>query len=240
MPIIIDGYNFIGRSRRLRIEDPDCREKLIQSLIEYCRLRKKEVIVVFDGAYLGHRVNRKRTYGRMTVIYSSGGSNADEEIEKLVRRNQQKKQLHIVTSDNEVRDYARSLGAKVTRSEEFERDMEKTFARNRDPKKRARPLSKKELEAWIKIFTQPRPEEEALDFSFKKKIEPSPGEKPSGPLPGQKHKGVPQEEPFPDGERRKKVRRGPEKRRDVDRVHVYLSETEVQEWLEIFRGNRQT
>lgn len=167
MLVIIDGYNFIGRSRKLRIKDPNCREKLIRDLTEYCRFRKKEIIVVFDGSYLGHVVDKKRTYGRITVVYSSAGSTADEEIGKLIRANQQKADLLIVTSDNEVKSYAQSMGTQVARAEDFEQDMENTFTRNswkmkdtgRVLKKKRKidrvhvHLSEREIQEWIRVFT---------------------------------------------------------------------------------------
>ncbi len=254
MAIIIDGYNFIGRSRKLRIEDPHCREKLFRKLTDYCRLRKKEVIVVFDGAYLGPGVDKKRTYGRITILYSSGGLSADEEIAKLIRADKQKKQLLVVTSDYEVQNYAKSMGAQVTRSEEFERDIERVFAQNRSREKRNRPLSNKEVQKWLEIFNQSPSEEEEVDFppeedikSFPKGSPPKrdPTEVPGNSinelatpfqkkLPGVtvKSKGVLQGEYV---QNLKKIKERMPEKQTLDRVHVYLSELEIQEWLEIFK-----
>lgn len=239
--IIVDGYNFIGRSKKLRINDSSCREKLIRSLTEYCRLRKREITIVFDGAYLGCLVNKKQTYGRVTVIYSSGGSNADEEIKKLIRGNRQKRQLLIVTSDNEIRDCARSMGARVTRSEEFEREMEKVFAQNHVQEKANRRLSRKEIEEWIKIFSQPFSEEEELNTSMSCHIKTGfildQPDVPAKEKLSESPQEVSQEDPV---ERRGKIKRflhNSSRKRELDRVHIHLSEKEIQEWLRIFGNN---
>lgn len=254
MAIIIDGYNFIGRSRKLRIEDPQCREKLFRKLTDYCRLRRKNVIVVFDGANLGPGIDKKQTYGRITILYSSGGGSADEEIARLIRASRQKKQLLVVSSDHEVQNYAKSMGTRVTRSEEFERDMERVFAQNRNWEKMNRPLPNREVQKWLEIFNQSPSEEEEVDFLPEEDVkffseESPPKREPTErqerdvdksvsssqkkpPAVAAKNKEVPQEEWVQD---LKKIKKRTPKKQTLDRIHVHLSELEIQEWLEIFK-----
>ncbi|HWP45814.1 MAG TPA: NYN domain-containing protein [Candidatus Limnocylindrales bacterium] len=254
MTIIIDGYNFIGRSRKLRIEDPHCREKLFRKLTDYCRLRKKDVIVVFDGACLGPGVDKKRTYGRITILYSSGGLSADEEIVRLIRADKQKKQLLVVTSDHEVQNYAKSMGTQVTKSEEFERDIERVFAQNRGREERNRRLSNKEVQKWLEIFSQSPSDEGEVDFPSGEDVKSFPEESPPKreatamqgssidesaspfqkklPSVARKNKGVLQEERI---QKLKKIKKKMPEKQTLDRVHVHLSELEIQEWLKIFK-----
>ena len=199
-------------------------------------------------------MDKKRTYGRITILYSSGGLSADEEIAKLIRADKQKKQLLVVTSDHEVQNYAKSLGTRVTRSEEFERDMERVFAQNRSREERNRRLSNKEVQKWLEIFSQSSSNEEEVDFppgedvkSFPEESPPkrearevqrngiqesaSPFQKKLPDVAG-KNKGVPQEERI---QNLKKIKKRMPEKQTLDRVHVHLSELEIQEWLEIFK-----
>ncbi len=121
MPIIIDGWNLI-RSDSSRIDDDG--EKSIESAIEliayledFQRLRGDPIVLVFDSTkeYLG--IDRQNT-AKLTVI---AAKNADKYIKNYVDKvpERQRRNLKVISSDNDIYFYAKSAYAEPQRSEEF-------------------------------------------------------------------------------------------------------------------------
>jgi hypothetical protein len=91
--IIIDGYNLIG------IDHHDLnrqREQLIQSLIDYKKIRGHDITVVFDGWKSGSGREEQFTTGGVRVIYSRLGEKADAVIKRIISR--EKKEWIAITS----------------------------------------------------------------------------------------------------------------------------------------------
>jgi len=121
MPIIIDGWNLL-RSDSSRINDDGDRSiesaiELIAYLEDFQRLRGDPIVLVFDSTkeYLG--IDRQNT-AKLTVI---AAKNADKYIKKYIDNvpERQRRNLRVVSSDNEIYFYAKSAYAEPQKSEEF-------------------------------------------------------------------------------------------------------------------------
>lgn len=112
--IIIDGYNLIGiHHKDLEIQ----RQRLVERLAEYKKIKGHEITVVFDGWKSGSGAESHSVTGGVKVIYSKLGEKADAVIKRIV--SSEKKQWIVITSDREIADHAWANGSVVVSSEEF-------------------------------------------------------------------------------------------------------------------------
>lgn len=127
MPIIIDGWNLL-RSDSSRIDDDGDRSiesaiELIAYLEDFQRLRGDPIILVFDSTkeYLG--IDRQNTV-KLKVI---AAKNADNYIKRYIDGvpERQRRNLRVVSSDNDVYYYAKSAYAEPMKSEEFWKKLDK-------------------------------------------------------------------------------------------------------------------
>ncbi len=122
--VVIDGYNLLGAStgRGLGVDVERERERLIERLRSYRRLKGARVTVVFDGTRSGRLERSRETRGGVEIIYSRGGEQADHILKEMA--GSKGTGLTIVTSDRDVADYARARGAVVVSSGEFSSILE--------------------------------------------------------------------------------------------------------------------
>ena len=127
MPIIIDGWNLL-RSESSRIDDDGDRSiesalELIAYLENFQRLRGDPIVLVFDSTkeYLG--IDRQNT-AKLTVI---AAKNADNYIKKYIDNvpERQRRNLRVISSDNDIYFYAKSAYAEPQKSEEFWKRLDK-------------------------------------------------------------------------------------------------------------------
>ena len=230
MSILVDGYNYIGRSEELRLDDPKARDKVIYLMGQYCARTKKSLTIIFDGNHFVHHVNRKRRYGRVTVIYTSPIYTADDAIKKMVRKQQpkQRKSMLIVTSDANILDYVRGHGAGVVKSEDFERTVYKTLDAPKEIDRVNVQLSEAEVQEWLELFGPETKEDKPRKRSAgeTQNARETTAERKKAPMSPKKrlHKArQPQYRP--------KVKK---RDRHIDRENVRLSPSEVDEWMQIF------
>jgi predicted RNA-binding protein with PIN domain len=161
--VLIDGYNVILRSARLR---PDAnrtlresREKLINLLAWMMGANNVRFVIVFDGTKEG---GPDVPSGRVQVIFSRPPEKADDVIRRWVEKySGGHEDVSVVTSDIEVARHARANGAEVSLADIFlasamgdigreEGEGGKPATEESDDKPVS--LSKKELEEWAEIF----------------------------------------------------------------------------------------
>lgn len=127
MPIIIDGWNLI-RSDSSRIDDDGDRSiesavELIAYLEDFQRGRGDPIVLVFDSTneYLG--IDRQNT-DKLKVV---AARNADKYIKRYIDEvpERQRRNLRVVSSDNDVYFYAKSAYAEPLKSEEFWKKLDK-------------------------------------------------------------------------------------------------------------------
>lgn len=112
--VIIDGYNLIGIYHK---DLESQRQRLVERLAEYKKIKGHEITVVFDGWKSGSGEETHSLTGGIKVIYSRLGEKADAVIKRII--SSEKKQWIVITSDREIADHAWANGSVVVSSEEF-------------------------------------------------------------------------------------------------------------------------
>jgi len=151
MPYLIDGHNLIPKLG-LRLDNPDDELDLVARLQEFCRLRRTQVEVYFDGAPPGQA--HRRSFGAVTAHFVRRGSSADDALEaRLGKLGRAARNWEMVSSDQRLQRAAQAAHAGVVPSEEFARLVN---AASRAAAERARDgsrdLSPEEVDAWLAEF----------------------------------------------------------------------------------------
>jgi predicted RNA-binding protein with PIN domain len=120
---LVDGNNVMGQRVGWHKDKVGARRRLVDELSRYARSEGVPVEVVFDGAPDDHIPEGSTAMG-VRVHYAARGSDADTRIKHLVERSPERHSLVVVTSDRELADHVRRLGARVIRSGEFRRRLE--------------------------------------------------------------------------------------------------------------------
>jgi uncharacterized protein len=123
--IIIDGYNLIRQSDTLGMIDRQDiqrgREALLETLIEYRKIKSHMITVVFDGTNAPPFSQRKNRVQGITIKFSRSGEVADTVIKRMVSR--EKEKALVVTSDLDIVNFAAAKGAATISSPEFEKKI---------------------------------------------------------------------------------------------------------------------
>lgn len=155
MPYVIDGNNLVGCSPDVSPDDPQAEAKIIYIARKFQENKKCTVIMVFDGGP-GSGVRRQELSSRFTVLYPRDGSSADEEIREILNGFNYFKDVVLVTSDRELKEFAREKGAKTINSIEFYFELKRLShisGKNEENLKRINTeLSDREVDQWLKIF----------------------------------------------------------------------------------------
>jgi predicted RNA-binding protein with PIN domain len=117
--LLVDGMNVIGSRPDRWWNDPDrAVRRLIDQLDRYARESGDHVTVVFDRRPRDVAPGR---HGAVTVAFASrhGRNAADHEIVEMVSDDDEPSTLTVVTSDRELADRVRQLGARVEGSGSF-------------------------------------------------------------------------------------------------------------------------
>ena len=159
MHLIIDGYNLLHVSRSLIHLNPVQlqweRERLIDQLSAYQKLKPCRITVVFDGWQGGWATEKWERQKGVEVVYSKLGEKADEVIKRLVK--EKGSGAIVITSDRDIARFAERMAVSVISSDQFrerieissdksEEDLEEKEAgvKQKGPSRR---LSKKEKRA---------------------------------------------------------------------------------------------
>ncbi len=119
---IVDGYNLIHKSSKLKkifTEDPKlARENLVSILSDFFSRRKDRCILVFDGNI---NIPSSLSTPAVRVIFSRPPNKADDEIKRIImsKNLKERKNLIVVSSDNEIINCAKACGAERLSSEDF-------------------------------------------------------------------------------------------------------------------------
>lgn len=126
MHLIIDGYNLLHVGRSLSnlnaIQLQWERERLIDRLSNYQKLKPREVTVVFDGWQEGWSTETREKRKGIELIFSKQGEKADEVIKRLAK--EKGSGAVVITSDREVARFAQRMDVAVISSEEFREKLE--------------------------------------------------------------------------------------------------------------------
>lgn len=121
---IIDGNNLIGKIKLLsNLQKKDkqaSREKLAHLVDRYFANKKIEVTLNFDGF-----ANQKISVSKVRLVYSDKIS-ADDKIKKQIEAEKNKRNIIVISSDNNVREFAKVCGCEVISSEDFGKEITKS------------------------------------------------------------------------------------------------------------------
>jgi predicted RNA-binding protein with PIN domain len=155
MPLIVDGHNLIGKMPSISLADPCDEEKLIAKLAQHLLSQRQKCTVVFDkGREFG--IVPQQIGAKLQVIFAPPGTSADTIIIDMIRQDPNPKGLTIVSSDNEIRQTARSRRARLVSAEDFAEELESS---PRKPQKKASGdgrFDDIEIEEWLDYFKKGR------------------------------------------------------------------------------------
>jgi predicted RNA-binding protein with PIN domain len=150
MPYLIDGHNLIPKLG-LHLDSFDDEMELLAKLQEFCRLRRAQVEVYFDGAPPGQVSTRKS--GVVTAHFVRQGSSADAAIEaRLIQLKKAAKNWRVVSSDERIQRAAGAAHAGVMSAEEFALEMVKAQKTKTTKSKVESVLSPNEVNEWLELF----------------------------------------------------------------------------------------
>ncbi|MCX6555136.1 MAG: NYN domain-containing protein [Candidatus Aminicenantes bacterium] len=156
MAYIIDGNNLIGSAPDFSLADPEARVKMVSLVRKFQESKNAKVTLVFDGEPRGSEL-RSPINAKLTVVYPRYGLTADDEIKRILDNYQQLKEIVLVTTDRELKKYAREKGARTINSIEFYFTLIKNLlsqGKKEETLKRVNTrVSQNEVEQWLKIFS---------------------------------------------------------------------------------------
>lgn len=116
MVILVDAYNLLKQILHVQFIQDAQRAAFIKEFQKYALKRNNEVILVFDG---GHGLYEYEEHSaHIEVIYSGQMHSADDFIKKYVKKHQGQNIL-LVSSDRELRMYAKKYSIESIASPEF-------------------------------------------------------------------------------------------------------------------------
>ena len=130
---IIDGNNLIGKIKNIKkLQNKDrqtAREKLAYLIENYFQGKKVKVSLHFDG----FQNSVIRIHG-VKIIYSEDKT-ADEKIKTEISASKNPRNVIVITSDNNIKEFARVCSASVILSEEFSAELKKRKEINEEERK---------------------------------------------------------------------------------------------------------
>ena len=151
MPYLIDGHNLIPQLG-LSLDLADDELRLVNLLMEFCRLNRKQVEVFFDGAQPGQL--RTKKFGAVTAHFVRTPATADDAIAARLRRlGKSARNWILVSSDRRVQSEAKACGAQVLSSPKFAdllRDQIRRAEKEADPS--SEKLNEDEIRDWLELF----------------------------------------------------------------------------------------
>lgn len=130
--LIVDGYNVIFAWEELKSLAKDrldlARQKLMDTLSNYCGYTKAELVLVFDGYRSPGNPGSRAEYHNIHVAYTKDGETADAYIERIADEIGKNYDVRVITSDNLIRLSALRSGVLRTSSKEFEGEVDWVLA----------------------------------------------------------------------------------------------------------------
>lgn len=119
MPYVIDGNNLMGSwGTPGKAGGKDRRGDVVRRIAAFCRARGARAVLVFDGAPIREGLD-EQTLGPLRLRFPGRGRDADTVIREIVDRAPRAGELTVVTSDKALYSYARTRGASVLRTHEW-------------------------------------------------------------------------------------------------------------------------
>lgn len=155
MPYLIDGNNLIGYLPSLEIKAPESQYELISRLIIFQKIKNTRVMVVFDGPPNPNLSEEDFKGMSFYVFYPDFDQNADDVIKKIISKETDLRRFFVVSSDKEIKFFAKSKGAQSLNCQEFNKQLKKAVKKYKkimELEKNVELPSPLEVKFWSKIF----------------------------------------------------------------------------------------
>ena len=144
---IIDGNNVIGKIPDLfKLQKSDkqrSREQLVYLLQKYFQNKKINLTLHFDGY-----ANTPLSLPKGKIIYSENKL-ADSLIKENIEKIKNRKNIILITSDNELRNFGKACGCTIISSKDFGTTITKG---NSVDEEKSRTEEINDVEEWKRIF----------------------------------------------------------------------------------------
>ena len=147
----------MGCSPDISPDDPEAKYRILSVIMKFQENKKNKVMIVFDGQP-DEGVIRQMASAKFTVVYPKVGNSADDEIIEILSGFNCFKDVVLVTSDRELKSFARKRGDKTVNSIEFYFELKRfshIHGKKEESQKRINAkLSETEVDQWMKIFDE--------------------------------------------------------------------------------------
>lgn len=116
MIIVIDAYNVLKQIMPAAYVQEKERHAFIKMLMDYARIKKHTLVVVFDGGDTTYPTNDR--IGQVTITYSGSEYTADDMIQHYLSEHPTRDVL-LVTTDRVLNSYADGLGVPSLDAQDF-------------------------------------------------------------------------------------------------------------------------
>lgn len=145
--LIIDGHNLIGKSPDIRLSDPKAKELILSKLDQFQKINNCKTIIVFDGMGFGNF--QFYQYGQIEIIYPLEDQTADEVIKNLIDKYRGDSGVKLITSDNDLLNYAKKCKIKSEKSHIFISCFQKTILESSEKNISS---DQNNLQSWLDYF----------------------------------------------------------------------------------------
>lgn len=161
MQYVIDGYNLLHQVGLLSgTVNPAGLQRARQTLLEHLvqRLGKRAfaVTVVFDATAGSRLAGVSESHEGITVLFT-GGEEADDLIETLIRQAAAPKSLTVVSNDHRLRKAAERRGCPVCECVDFWDSVGKEAKRSAEEDEAPdKPATSTNTAEWLRAFSEPK------------------------------------------------------------------------------------
>ncbi len=149
---IIDGYNVIhaipSLKKTLLHDAVSARELLIHSVGQLTHTKKFRSTIVFDGT-APQSTPKQSAHAPVHVLFSFPLT-ADAKMKQMIEHSKNRTLLVIITSDREILNFAKVCSCQTHPSTHFANLL--SGANDTVTEKSDAPLSKSQIDEWLKIF----------------------------------------------------------------------------------------
>lgn len=149
---LIDGNNVIHEIpewKKMFNEDAEnAKDYLIQKVVDHFKDKKIEATIFFDGFKFNHSFSK---ISNNVSVKHAKNKTADETILLTIQKEKNKKNIVVVTSDNELIAKAKLYQCRVISSKEFIKSISRQVQSSMD---KPIEINKSEIEYWLKLFNE--------------------------------------------------------------------------------------
>ncbi|MGB8952140.1 MAG: NYN domain-containing protein [Candidatus Aminicenantales bacterium] len=155
MAYLIDGNNLLGFSFSTGFKDPQNKSALLRKIQIFQKIKKVRIILVFDGAAPPISIQEKAPNKKFDVLYPPQGQSADSLIKEILSGQKDLKKFFVVSSDREIKHFARLRGAKAISCKDFNTELKKALKENREAREMKKNIpfpTSLEVNLWLDVF----------------------------------------------------------------------------------------